>query len=279
MTVHVNYPFVKTVPFKALTIAGSDTSGGAGLQADIKTFQEHGVYGMVALTCVVAQNPFADWRHDVFPVELGTVEAQLHTVLKGIGVHAAKTGLLATKDLITLVVSVVEKYNVPNLVVDPVMVCKGADAPLNPEVAEALRDELAPLATVLTPNLYEAGIMSGLGVIESVEGMEAAALKLACEGAKFVLVKGGKLKGAAKAVDVLSDGGKVTRLEDDLIPDVYTHGAGCTLSAAIAANLAKGMDVETSITRAKEFERAALRGSFALNKWVGPLRHSAWRNM
>jgi len=267
------------LPFKALTIAGSDTSGGAGLQADIKTFQEHGVYGMVALTCVVAQNPFADWRHDVFPVELPTVEAQLHTVLEGIGVHAAKTGLLATKDLISLVVSVLKKYNVPNLVVDPVMVCKGADAPLNPEVAEALRDELAPLATVLTPNLYEAGIMSGLGVIDSVGGMEAAAVRLAKNGSRFVLVKGGKLKGATKAADVLSDGEKITRLEGELIPDVHTHGAGCTLSAAIAANLAKGMPVPVAIEKAKEFETAAIRASFPLNKYVGPLRHDAWRNI
>jgi phosphomethylpyrimidine kinase len=266
-------------PFKALTIAGSDTSGGAGLEADIKTFQEHGVYGMVALTCVVAQNPAADWRHDVFPIELDTVEAQLVTVLDGIGVHAAKTGMLATKELVSLVVKYVKKYNVPNLVVDPVMVCKGADAPLNPDVANALRDELAPLATVITPNLYEAGILSGLGLLDSVEAMEAAALKLAKGGARFVLVKGGsKLKGAAKAIDVFASGdGKVARLESELIPNAYTHGAGCTISAAIAANLAKGLPVVEAIQEAKKFETAAIRASFPLNKWVGPLRHDAWR--
>ena len=267
-----------TPPFKALTIAGSDTSGGAGLQADIKTFQEHGVYGMVALTCVVAQNPSADWRHDIFPVDISTVEAQLRTVLEGIGVHAAKTGMLATTQLVALVAEFVRKYGIPNLVVDPVMACKGADAPLNPEVAASLRDDLAPLATVLTPNLYEAGILSGLGILDSVEGMEAAAMKLAKNKTKFVLVKGGsKLKGATKAVDVLSDGNTVTRLESELIPGAYTHGAGCTISAAIAANLAKNMSVPAAIAAAKKFETAALRASFPLNKWVGPLRHDAWR--
>jgi len=265
-------------PFKALTIAGSDTSGGAGLEADLKTFQEHGVYGMVAITCIVAQNPTADWRHDVFPVELSTVEAQLATILDGIGVHAAKTGMLATKELIQLVVATVRKHNVPNLVVDPVMACKGASTPLNPEVADALRDELMPLSTVITPNLYEAGIMSGLGVITTVEGMEEAARILCKAGARNVIVKGGnKLIGATKAIDVFCDGKAVTRLECELVPNAYTHGAGCTISAAITANLAKGMPVNLAIQEAKKFETAAIRASFPLNQWVGPLRHDAWR--
>ena len=267
-------------PFKALTIAGSDTSGGAGLEADIKTFQELGVYGMVAITCIVAQNPNAEWRHDVYPIDLATVEAQLATILEGIGVHAAKTGMLATRELIQLVVNTVKKHNVPNLVIDPVMACKGASEPLNPEVADALRDELMPLSTVITPNLYEAGIMSGLGLLTSVEGMEEAARILCKSGARNVLVKGGnKLLGATKAIDVVCDGKTITRLESELIPNAYTHGAGCTISAAITANLAKGMPVNTAIQKAKEFETAAIRASFPLNQWVGPLRHDAWRRV
>lgn len=265
-------------PFKALTIAGSDTSGGAGLEADLKTFQEHGVYGMVALTCIVAQNPDADWRHDVYPIDLAVVEAQLATVLKGIGVHAAKTGMLATRELIDLVVRTVRHYNVPNLVVDPVMACKGASTPLNPEVADALRDELMPLSTVITPNLYEAGIMSGMGVLNTVEDMEEAARRLCKAGARTVLVKGGgKLVGASKAIDVVCTGTSVTRLESELIANAFTHGAGCTISAAITANLAKGMPVGKAIEKAKCFETAAMRASFPLNQWVGPLRHDAWR--
>lgn len=266
-------------PFKALTIAGSDTSGGAGLEADLKTFQEHGVYGMVAITCIVAQNPKANWRHDVFPLDLATVEAQLATVLEGIGVHAAKTGMLATQELIQLVVRTVKAYNVPNLVVDPVMACKGTSTPLNPEVADALRNDLMPLSTVITPNLYEAGILSGLGAITTVEGMEEAARLLCKAGARTVLVKGGnKLVGATTAIDVVCDGHTVTRLESELFAQAYTHGAGCTISAAITANLAKGLPIAAAIEAAKKFESAAIKASFPLNKWVGPLRHDAWRN-
>lgn len=265
-------------PFKALTIAGSDTSGGAGLEADLKTFQEHGVYGMVALTCIVAQNPDADWRHDVFPVDLATVEAQLATVLQGIGVHAAKTGMLATRELIALVAKTVRRYNIPNLVVDPVMACKGASTPLNPEVADALRDELMPLSTVVTPNLFEAGIMAGMGPLASVADMEEAARRLCKAGARTVLVKGGsKLAGATTAIDVVCTGTSVARLESELVAGAYTHGAGCTISAAITANLAKGMPVGAAIEQAKVFETAALRASFPLNRWVGTLRHDAWR--
>lgn len=266
------------VPSKALTIAGSDTSGGAGLEADLKTFQEFGVYGMGAVTCIVAQNPFADWRHDVFPIGLDVVEAQLATVLDGIGVDAAKTGMLATCELIDLVVDTLRRKPVPNLVVDPVMACKGASAPLHPEVADALRDKLMPLAACITPNLYEAGILSGLGEIRTVEGMAEAASRLCRMGAKSVLVKGGsKLEGATTAIDVFCDGGVPERVESELIPGAYTHGAGCTNSAAITANLAKGKSVREAIHAARVFETEALRRSFPLNRWVGPVRHDAWR--
>lgn len=264
-------------PFKALTIAGSDTSGGAGLAADLKTFQEHGVYGMTVITCIVAENPSAEWRHDVFPISLDEVSAQLDTVLTGIGVNAAKTGMLATHELIAMVADAAKRYNIPNLVVDPVMACKGASAPLNPEVANALRDELMPLSTIITPNLFEAGIMSGIGEIKDEAGMEEAARRLCAGGARNVLVKGGKMAGAEKAVDFFCDGKSVTRLESDFFPGAWTHGAGCTISAAITANLASGKPIADAVGAAKLFTSAAIKESFRLNKWVGPLRHDAWR--
>jgi pyridoxine kinase len=143
-----------------------------------------------------------------------------------------------------------------------------------------LRDELMPLSTVITPNLYEAAIMSGLGEINSVEGMEKAAKELCKAGARTVLIKGGsKLPNATKAIDVVCTGGEITRLETELIPNAYTHGAGCTISAAICANLAIGMPVADAIMKAKEYEQKALKGSFPLNRWVGPLRHAAWRGL
>ena len=266
-------------PRKALTIAGSDTSGGAGLEADLKTFQEHGVYGMAAINCIVAQNPSADWRHDVYPIGLDVVQAQLDTVLDGIGVDTVKTGMLASCEIIDLVARAIRSHNVGSLVVDPVMACKGASAPLHPEVADALRDVLMPLSTVITPNLYEAGILSGLGAIDSVEGLKAAAAELCRRGAHAVLVKGGpKLPGATRAIDVFCEAGRApVVLESELIPNAYTHGAGCTISAAIAANLALGRDVEDAVRHARAFEAAALRLSFPLNQWVGPLRHNGWR--
>ncbi len=265
-------------PKRAMTVAGSDTSGGAGLAADLKTFQEHGVYGMTAITCIVAENPAAEWRHDVTPLSLDLVDAQLATILDGIGVDAAKTGMLASQELVRLVVKRFREHEVRNIVVDPVMACKGASAPLHPEVADALRDELMPLSTVITPNLYEAGILSGVGEIDGRSGMEEAARRLCKAGARGVLVKGGnKLPGAEKAVDLFFDGTSCVWLESELFAEAYTHGAGCTISAAIASELANGRSVAEAVEAAKRYETEAIRYSFPLNRWVGPVRHNGWR--
>ncbi|SPU05787.1 pyridoxal kinase [Bacillus licheniformis] len=175
---------------KALTIAGSDSSGGAGIQADLKTFQEKNVYGMTALTVVVAMDPENNWNHQVFPVDTEVIRAQLSTIVDGIGVDAMKTGMLPTVDIIELAADTIKKHSMKNVVIDPVMVCKGANEVLYPEHAKALRELLAPLATVITPNLFEAGQLSGLGEIKTVEQMKEAAKAIHGLGAQHVLITG-----------------------------------------------------------------------------------------
>ncbi|WP_100374262.1 pyridoxine/pyridoxal/pyridoxamine kinase [Bacillus sp. FJAT-45037] len=262
---------------KTLTIAGSDTSGGAGLQADLKTFQELGVYGMNALTVVVAQDPHNHWNHEVFPQNVDHLEKQLETILAGIGVEAAKTGMLGSTEIIELVAKKVDQYNVTNLVVDPVMVCKGADEALNPETDACLRDVLVPKALVVTPNLFEAAQLSGLGTITTIEEMKEAAAAIYKLGAKHVVVKGGSKLAHDKAVDVYFDGEEFTLLESDKIDTTFTHGAGCTFAAAITAELAKGSSVKNAIHTAKDFVNIAIQHSFRLNQYVGPLKHIANR--
>ncbi|MGI6092924.1 MAG: pyridoxine/pyridoxal/pyridoxamine kinase [Veillonellaceae bacterium] len=262
--------------YKALTIAGSDTSGGAGMQADLKTFQEFGVYGMTALTVIVAQNPHNNWSHDIYPLPLETLEAQLETVLNGIGVDAIKTGMLGTVEIINLVTKKLDQYKVKSVVIDPVMVCKGTDEVLNPESAIGIREYLVPRATVITPNIFEASQLSGIS-IKSVEDMKNAAVKIHELGAKNVFIKGGAKLGTATAIDLLYDGKDFVTLESPKIDTTYTHGAGCTSSAAITAGLAKGLSVREAIEQAKTFITSAIKHGFPLNSYVGPTCHAAHR--
>ncbi|MGE1195543.1 pyridoxine/pyridoxal/pyridoxamine kinase [Priestia megaterium] len=262
---------------KALTIAGSDSSGGAGIQADLKTFQELGVYGMTALTTIVTMDPDNSWSHNVFPQEVSTVEQQLKTIVKGVGVQALKTGMLGSVEIIELAAKTIEEYGLKNVVVDPVMVCKGEDEALHPETTASLRDVLVPKATVVTPNLFEASQLSGLGPIKTVDKMKEAAVKIFDLGAEYVLIKGGSKLAHEKAIDLLYDGKTFEILESERIETTFTHGAGCTYSAAIAAELAKGSDVKQAIYTAKEFITEAIRHSFALNQYVGPTNHGAYR--
>ncbi|MDA1476761.1 bifunctional hydroxymethylpyrimidine kinase/phosphomethylpyrimidine kinase [Bacillus changyiensis] len=262
---------------KALTIAGSDSSGGAGIQADLKTFQEKNVYGMTALTVIVAMDPTNNWNHQVFPVEKDILRSQLQTIVEGIGVDAMKTGMLPTVEIIEIAAETIKDHHMKNVVIDPVMVCKGANEVLYPEHAKALRELLTPLATVITPNLFEAGQLSGLGEIKTVEQMKEAAKLIHHLGAKHVLITGGGRLAHEKAVDVLYDGQETEVIEGDRIETPYTHGAGCTYSAAITAELAKGSSVKEAIYSAKEFITAAIRESFKLNQFVGPTKHSALR--
>ncbi|WP_100332529.1 pyridoxine/pyridoxal/pyridoxamine kinase [Bacillus xiapuensis] len=263
---------------KTLTIAGSDTSGGAGIQADLKTFQEHGVYGMTALTTIVTMDPDNHWSHGVHPLSIDTLEAQLKTAMS-VGIDAMKTGMLATAEIIEVAGKHIKANGLDKVVIDPVMVCKGEDEVLNPEAPAAMREFLLPLATVITPNLFEAGQLSGAGPIRTVDDMKAAAKQIHDLGAKNVVVKGGKQLEHDKAIDVFYDGADFTVLEAEKIATTYNHGAGCTFAAAITANLANGLSVKESVANAKAFANAAIRHGFRLNQYVGPVMHGAFNKV
>lgn len=263
---------------KVLTIAGSDTSGGAGIQADLKTFQEHGVYGMTALTTIVTMDPKNDWHHNVFPIDIDTLQTQLETILS-VGVDAMKTGMLGSVDIINLAAKTITENDIKHVVIDPVMVCKGEDEVLHPETADALREVLTPLATVVTPNLFEASQLAKTAPLKTVEDMKEAAVKIHALGPKYVLIKGGSKLQHEKAVDVLYDGTDFTVFEGERIQTTYTHGAGCTYSSAITAQLAKGKSVLEAVTAAKEFITDAINHGFKLNEYVGPTRQGASRHI
>ncbi|MCC5803389.1 pyridoxine/pyridoxal/pyridoxamine kinase [Rossellomorea vietnamensis] len=260
---------------KTLTIAGSDTSGGAGIQADLKTFQEHGVYGMTALTTVVTMDPNNHWHHNVHPLSIETLEAQLETVLS-VGVDAMKTGMLGTVEIIELAAKKIDAFGLNKVVIDPVMVCKGEDEVLHPETTDAMREHLLQRATVVTPNLFEAGQLAQTGPIKTIDEMKEAAKKIHDLGAKNVVIKGGKQLKHEKALDLFFDGNEFTLLEEEKVETTYNHGAGCTFAAAITANLANGQDVKEAVTNAKSFVTAAIKHGFKLNEYVGPVMHGAY---
>jgi pyridoxine kinase len=268
---------------KIATIAGSDASGGAGLEADLKTFEEYGLYGMAAVTLIATMDPDNNWAHKIFPVEEDSLRAQLETVFKGVGAAAVKTGMLGTFYAVDLAQEYIEKFKIKNYVLDPVMVCKGAGEALNPELNAAVEKKLLPLAEAATPNLFEAQQLSGIKEINTIEQMKEAARIIHGKGARNVFIKGGaKLKEAVeasqpKALDIFFDGKNFEILEEDLVKTTWTHGAGCTTSAAIASGLARGLPVRDAVLLAKKFIAESLKAGFALNKWVGPGNPSAWR--
>ncbi|PWA09734.1 pyridoxal kinase [Pueribacillus theae] len=260
---------------KTLTLAGSDSSGGAGIQADLKTFQENGVYGMTALTSIVTMDPDNHWSHGVYPIDVNIVEKQLNTILS-VGIDAMKTGMLGSVEIIELGAKKIDEYKLENVVIDPVMVCKGEDEVLQPENTDAMRELLLPRATITTPNLFEAGQLAKTGPIKTIEGMKEAAVKIHELGAKNVVIKGGKALEHEKAVDLFYDGQDFTLLEKDKVDTTYNHGAGCTFAASITANLAKGKSVKEAVSAAKDFVYAAITHGWKLNEYVGPVMHGAY---
>ena len=254
----------------ALTIAGSDSGGGAGIQADLRTFSFHRVHGTSALTCITAQNTTGVSRVDALPPE--AVIAQITAVTSDFRVGSAKLGMLLNGDIMAAVASELRDRPITNLVVDPVMVSRSGDKLIDDAAIETLREEILPLADVLTPNIFEAQILTG-NEIESVEDMMAAAKKLGSLGPKSVLIKGGALNENPTAADVWSDGMSCQVIETERVETNNTHGSGCTLSAAISANLALGLEPVKAIRNAKDYVTEALRNSLSIGHGNGPLGH------
>ncbi len=250
-----------------LTIAGSDPSGGAGIQADLKTFHQFGVYGTSVITLVTVQNTTRVSRVEVLPPDL--VTEQIRAVLDDIPPQAAKTGALGSREIVEAVARLAGDFQFP-LVVDPVMISKHGKPLMAQEAFEALRTLLLPKAYLITPNLHEASALTGFRV-DDRPGMQRAAEAILRMGAKAVLVKGGHLEGDAN--DLLLAGGVVFELPGARIDTLHTHGTGCTYSAAITACLALGLPLGIAITRAKEFIAEAIRTAPGLGAGAGPVNH------
>ncbi|MDP9352965.1 MAG: bifunctional hydroxymethylpyrimidine kinase/phosphomethylpyrimidine kinase [Chloroflexota bacterium] len=253
---------------RALTIAGSDSGAGAGIQADLKTFAARGVYGTSAITAITAQNTLGVTGVLDLPEQL--IEAQIDAVLSDIGTDSVKTGMLSSAAIIELVVRKLEQWEVDRLVVDPVMVAKGGDRLLREEAVGPLREKLLPLALVLTPNLPEAEVLTGHQVRTRRE-MEDAAREIVDMGVRHVVIKGGHAEGAP--TDLLFDGRGFMEYVAERIPSANTHGTGCTFSAAIAAELAKGASVPEAVGAAKSYITEAIRQAPSIGGGHGPLNH------
>ncbi len=254
----------------ALTIAGSDPSGGAGIQADLKTFHQREVYGTSVLTLVTVQNTRKVSAVELLSPEL--VSAQLDAVLEDIPPSAAKTGALGNEDIVRLIAEKAGTFAFP-LVVDPVMISKHGQNLLTARARQAVAELLVPKALIVTPNLYEAGELAGMAV-NDLKSMEEAARRIAARGARAVLVKGGHLSGE-EATDVLYYKGDVRCYTARRIRTTHTHGTGCTYSAAITAELAKGLEIPEAVAIAKRFINLAIQSSPGLGKGSGPVNHFA----
>ena len=250
---------------RVLIIAGSDSGGGAGIQADLKTVSALGAFGMTAITALTAQNTTG--VYGVKEVEPKFVVAQIEACLSDIGCDAAKTGMLSNTEIIEVVAEAISVRKLKPLVVDPVMIAKSGAPLLKPDAIEALRTKLLPQATVVTPNLHEATALTGRE-IKTLAQMKEAARAIFDLGPANVVIKGGHLEGIA--ADVLYDGHEFTEFRRERIDTRNTHGTGCIFASAIAANLAYGRTVRESVTAAKDFITAAIQGSFAIGKGCGP---------
>jgi hydroxymethylpyrimidine kinase/phosphomethylpyrimidine kinase len=256
---------------RILTIAGSDSGGGAGIQADLKAITFLCGYGMSVLTALTAQNTLG--VQAMYEVPVPFVEKQIDSVLSDIGADAIKTGMLVNAEIVEVVAKKMKQYQVEKVVVDPVMVAKSGDSLLRKDAQEALIKRLIPLSMVVTPNLMEASVLTGLKV-RSIEEMKKAAHRIYQLGSKHVVVKGGHLKG--KAIDLLYDGEKYEEIEGPRIETKNTHGTGCTFASAIATFLARGDTVSEAVRKAKIFITMAIQSSLALGKGTGPTNPSAY---
>lgn len=262
---------------KTLTIAGSDTSAGAGMQADLKTFQELNTYGIVALTSIVTMDE-KTWSHDVTPIPFDIFEKQLETAIS-IGPDAVKTGMLGTQEIIKRAGEAFVESGADYFVVDPVMVCKGENEVLNPGNTDAMVEYLLPKATVVTPNLFEAGQLANLGTLKSIDDMKKAAEIIHQQGAAHVIIKGGKALDQDKSYDLYFDGKQFYQLTTDMFQQSYNHGAGCTFAAATTAYLANGKSPKDAVIAAKAFVASAIKNGWKMNDFVGPVDHGAFNRV
>jgi len=254
---------------QALTIAGSDSGGGAGIQADLKTFHAHGVFGASVVTAITAQNTVAVTK--AFDLPLDLIEAQLDAVFDDFDFAAAKTGMLSSKAIVETVAGALRRRGFDKLVVDPVMISKSGYKLLKDDAIDSVKNSLLPLALVVTPNIHEAELLSGLK-IDSTDRMRDAAMTIHGFGPRNVLVKGGHAA-FDEATDLLYDGNRFHSFQSDFIHTRNTHGTGCTFSAAIAARLALGEPLVTAVHKAKTYITRAIRHSLAIGKGHGPTNH------
>ncbi|UCD01112.1 MAG: bifunctional hydroxymethylpyrimidine kinase/phosphomethylpyrimidine kinase [Promethearchaeota archaeon] len=258
---------------KVLTIAGSDSGGGAGIQADLKTFSAHGIFGMSAITALTAQNTVG--VQGIFEVDPEFVAKQIDSVMTDIGADAWKTGMLSNAEIIQVVADRASHYNVELLIVDPVMVAKSGDPLLKAKANSTLISKLVPLAHVITPNLHEAYVLTGIE-ISNINEVQQSAIKIFEMGAKNVVVKGGHLQDINESIDVLYDGKKFIEFRSPRIHTNNTHGTGCTFASAIAAELAKGNDIKNAVHIAKAYLTKAIQraDNLHIGKGHGPTDHS-----
>ncbi|WP_203287340.1 bifunctional hydroxymethylpyrimidine kinase/phosphomethylpyrimidine kinase [Metabacillus sp. cB07] len=259
---------------RALTIAGSDSGGGAGIQADLKTFQELRAFGMSAITAVTAQNTLG--VHGVYPLSAEAVMKQIEAIGTDLGTDALKTGMLFSSEIIEAVSVQIKRFGWEKVVVDPVMIAKGGASLLQQEAIDSLITHLLPLALVITPNIPEAEALSGIK-IETIEDRKRAAEKLHAFGAGYVVIKGGHADETEQLIDMLYDGSEFFFFENDRIATENTHGTGCTFAAAITAELAKGSSVQHAVQLAADFIHAAIKDDLKLGNGHGPTNHWAYQ--
>ena len=259
---------MKSTP-RALTIAGSDSGGGAGIQADLKTFAAHGIYGTSAITAITAQNTSS--VSEIFEIPASIVASQIDAVMSDIGADVIKTGMLANSKIVEIVAHKLAEFNNPITVVDPVMVAKSGDRLLDDDAIHAVRDLLIPNSTLITPNIPEAETLAQM-TISTLDDMHKAAMELYKLGAKAVLLKGGHLEGAP--TDIFYDGEQMRAATTQRIETNRTHGTGCTYSAAIASNLAKGLSLRESISAARRYITDSIKSADeSIGLGNGPINH------
>ncbi len=256
---------------RILTVAGSDSGGGAGIQADLKTISLLGGFGMSAITALTAQN--TQGVKNIYEVPADFVSQQMEAVISDIGIDALKTGMLVNPSIVRAVCQKIRQYRIRRVVVDPVMVAKNGERLLSTEGEEILKKELLPLAQVMVPNLPESEVLTGKKV-RDLKGMQKAAIQIFKMGAQNVLIKGGHLNG--EPVDIFFDGDRIREFQGIRIPTPHTHGTGCTLSAAIALELAKGNSPAVAVGKAKEFIQSAIQFSFPMGHGQGPVNPYAF---